>query len=276
MPDIYDTIHELRSRGEPAALATIVRVKGSSPGKESMKMLVRADGSFTGSVGGGCMEAEVWAAAKEVLATERPKLLEFTLTEEHMGEGGLLCGGKVEVFVEPLTVPVLVLCGGGHVSKAVAEVATLAGFKVTVVDDRESFANAERFPMADRCVAGPWEEALGSLKLGPNSYVVIVTRGHRMDGTCLSWALGTPARYVGMIGSQRKIRAIYDDCRTAGATEEALRRVYAPIGLDIGALTSEEIAVAIVAELIGVRRGAIPGDARPTSDRARSAIFEKE
>jgi xanthine dehydrogenase accessory factor len=179
----------------------------------------------------------------------------------------------VEVFVEPLTVPVLVLCGGGHVSKAVAAIADLAGFRVVVVDDRESFANEERFPMAARCVAGPWEEALASLDPGENTYVVIVTRGHKMDGACLAWALGTPAGYVGMIGSKRKIRAIYDDLRAEGIAEEALRRVRAPVGLHLGALTSEEIAVAIVAEMIGVRRGALPGDAPALSDLARDKIL---
>lgn len=254
MADLFDLIADLRRRGEPAALATIVKVKGSSPGKESMKMLVRADGTFTGSVGGGCMEAEVYAAAREVMATERPVLLDFTLTEEHMGEGGLLCGGRVEVFVEPVTVPVLVLCGGGHVSLAVAKIADMAGFRVVVVDDRESFSNAERFPMAAECVVGEWAEALESIDAGENTYVVIVTRGHRMDGACLGWALGTDARYVGMIGSSRKIRAIYDDLREQGIDEAELERVNAPIGIDIGALTSEEIAVAIVAEMIAVRR----------------------
>ncbi len=274
--DLFEHIAGIRARGEAAALATIVRVKGSSPGKEAMKMLVKADGSFIGSVGGGCMEAEVWAVAKEVMREEKPQLLEFTLTEDYMGEGGLLCGGHVEVFVEPLTVPVLVLCGGGHISKAVASIADLAGFRVTVVDDRETFANSERFPMAATCIAGPWEDALGSIETGPNTYVVIVTRGHAMDGTCLKWALGTKARYIGMIGSRRKIRAIYEDCRASDFDDEALEKVHAPVGLDIGAITSEEIAVSIVAEMVGIRRGALPGDARPTSDLARGAIFQDE
>jgi xanthine dehydrogenase accessory factor len=256
MPDIYTEIAQLRERGESAALATIIRVRGSSPGKESMKMLVRADGTFTGSVGGGCMEADVWAAAKQVLVTEKPRILEFTLTEENTGEAGLLCGGKVEVFVEPLTVPVLYLCGGGHVSLAVAKVADLAGFRVVVLDDREAFANPERFPMAADTRAGPFEKILSDLEPGPNAYVVIVTRGHRMDGTCLEWAVRTSSRYIGMIGSKRKIRAIYDRCREAGITEDQLGCVHAPIGLSIGALTSEEIAVAIVAQLIEVRRSA--------------------
>ncbi len=154
-----------------------------------------------------------------------------------------------------------------------AAIADLAGFRVTVVDDRETFANAERFPMAAACVAGPWEDALKSIETGSNTYVVIVTRGHAMDGTCLKWALGTKARYIGMIGSRRKIRAIYDDCRASGLTDEALKKVHAPVGLNLGATTSEEIAVAIVAEMVGIRRGALPGDARPTSDLARGAIF---
>jgi len=251
MSDLFDLIADLRRRGEPAALATVIRVRGSSPGKEAMKMLVRNDGSIAGSVGGGCLEADVREAAREVLVTERPRLLEFSLTEET----GLLCGGKVEVFVEPLTVPVLVLCGAGHVSKAVASVADLAGFRTIVVDDRADFACAEHFPTAAECRAGPWEEVLAGIETGENSYVVIVTRGHKMDGACLEWALGTPSRYVGMIGSKRKIRAIYDDLKENGVGDDALERVHAPIGLDIGAQTAEEIAVAIVGELIAVRRG---------------------
>jgi len=268
MVDLFELIADLRRRGEPAALATIVRVKGSSPGKESMKMLVRNDGSIAGSVGGGCMEADVLEAAREVLVTEKPKLLAFVLTEEHRGEGGLLCGGKVEVFVEPLTVPVLVLCGAGHVSLSVATIAEMAGFRVAVVDDRPDFADPDRFPMAAEVHAGPWAEVLGEVESGENAYVVIVTRGHRMDGTCLEWAVGTKARYIGMIGSKRKIRAIYDDLREKGVAGEALRRVRAPIGLDIGALTSEEIAVAIVAEMIAVRRGTEEAGG-PLVDRAQ-------
>lgn len=271
MPDLFDLIADLRHRGEPAALATIVSVKGSSPGKQSMKMLVTVDGRVTGSVGGGCMEADVYEAAQEVLATDKPKLLEFTLTEEHGGDGGLLCGGKVEVFVEPLTVPILVLCGAGHVSKAVATIAEMSGFRVVVVDDREDFAHPDRFPMAAEVRAGPWEEVLGGIEAGENTYVVIVTRGHRMDGTCLGWAVETPARYIGMIGSKRKIRAIYDDLRAGGVTDDALRRVRAPIGLDIGAMTSEEIAVAIVAEMIAVRRGT--GAGGPLADGSRPDLL---
>lgn len=272
--DLFERIHVLRSRGEPAALATIVRVRGSSPGKESMKMLVLEDGTFLGSVGGGCMEAEVWSAAKEVLVDEKPRLLEFTLTEGEMGDSGLLCGGRVEVFVESLTMPLLVLCGGGHVSKAVAAVAGHVGFRVVVLDDREAFANPERFPTAARTLAGPFEETLPQIDPGSNAYIVIVTRGHRMDGTCLGQALRTPARYIGMIGSKRKIRHIYDDLRREGFTDDDFRRVRAPIGLDIGALTSEEIAVAVVAEMIAIRRGAT-GPARngPASNAAREEIL---
>ena len=149
--------------------------------------------------------------------------------------------------------------------------AELAGFRVVVVDDRDDFADPARFPMAAEVRAGPWDEILGSLETGDNTYVVIVTRGHRMDGTCLSCALSTPARYIGMIGSKRKIRAIYADLRANGSDERALARVRAPIGLDIGAQTSEEIAVAIVAEMIAVRRRT--GDGGSLADRARPDVL---
>ena len=149
--------------------------------------------------------------------------------------------------------PIIAHC---HALEALQQMgpATVTHLRDLVLDDREAFSNPERFPMAAETHAGPFEEILTDLEPGPNAYVVIVTRGHRMDGACLAWAARTSSRYIGMIGSKRKIRAIYDLCREAGITEEQLARVHAPIGLSIGALTSEEIAIAIVAQLIAIRR----------------------
>jgi xanthine dehydrogenase accessory factor len=149
MADIFEELIRIRAGGGRAALATIVGVKGSSPGKNSMKMLVREDGTFVGTVGGGCMEAEVWEAAKKVMETEEPSLLSFTLTEDDMPDSGLICGGTVSVFVESVGAPTAYLFGAGHLSRAICQVARLAGFRVAVIDDRPQFANRERFPLAN-------------------------------------------------------------------------------------------------------------------------------
>ena len=219
-------------------------------------MLVREDGSIAGTVGGGCVEAEVWAAAKEVLRVEMPRKMVFNLNNEAAYDSGLICGGTLEIFVEPiLPQPMLYLFGGGHVSTAVARVANLAGFAIGVVDDRESFANAERFPMAAEIYAS-YEEAFENIHPGASTYLVIVTRGHKDDMRVLEWAVGTPARYIGMIGSKRKVIAVYKALEKSGVAMEKFERVNAPVGLEIGALTPEEIAVSITAELIAMRRNA--------------------
>jgi xanthine dehydrogenase accessory factor len=259
--DVFEEIAEMRARGERGVLCTVVSTTGSTPGKETMRLLVRESGSFTGSVGGGCVEAEVVAAAREVLETEAPRRLEFRLTEEATGASGLLCGGVLEVFVEPITAPHVVLFGAGHVSRDLCRIASDAGFRVTVVDDRASFASRERFPDARRLVVGEtFEAAFGELRVPPGAACVVVTRGHSMDLACLDFALRSEAGYVGMIGSKVKVRAILARLRDAGRLAGVdLSRLHAPIGLDIGASTHGEIAVAIVAELIAHRRRALAG-----------------
>jgi len=254
--DIFEEIVRLRRAGQRAALATIVHTDGSIPSYESSRMLVREDGSIAGTIGGGCVEAEVWAAAKEVMRAESPRKMTFNLNHEADYDNGLICGGTLEIFVEPiLPQPELVIFGGGHVSMALGHAAHAAGFAISIVDDRELFANAERFPMAHRILT-TYEDAFANLKPGASTYVVIITRGHRDDLRVLEWAVETDARYVGMIGSRRKVLSIYRALEEkAGIPPERFERVYAPIGLAIGALTPEEIAVSIAAELIAVRRG---------------------
>jgi len=254
--DIFEEIVRLRRAGQRAALATIVHTDGSIPSYESSRMLVREDGSIAGTIGGGCVEADVWAAAKEVMRAESPRKMTFNLNHEADYDNGLICGGTLEIFVEPiLPQPELVIFGGGHVSIALGQAAHAAGFAISVVDDREAFANAERFPMAHRILT-TYEDAFASLKPGASTYVVIITRGHRDDLRVLEWAVETDARYVGMIGSRRKVLSVYRALEEkAGIPPERFERVYAPIGLAIGALTPEEIAVSIAAELIAVRRG---------------------
>ncbi|MBK7930900.1 MAG: XdhC family protein [Bryobacterales bacterium] len=253
--DIYGEIVRLRRSGEKCALATIVEVNGSIPSYESAKMLVRADGSIVGTVGGGCVEAEVWNAAREVMESEQPKHLNFNLGQDAAYDNGLICGGQLNIFVEPiLPQPRAYIFGAGHVSKCLSKVATMAGFATVVIDDRESFANRERFPEADEVMAGDYEGIFPKLEMNSSSYVVIVTRGHRDDMRVLRWAIEQPARYVAMIGSRRKVLGVKKEIVKEGVAEELFERLHAPMGLEIGAISPEEIAVSVVAEMIGVRR----------------------
>jgi len=254
--DLFEEIVRMRRAGQRAVLATIVHTNGSIPSYESSRMLVREDGSIAGTIGGGCVEAEVWAAAKDVMQKESPRKMVFNLNNEASYDNGLICGGTLEVFVEPiLPQPMLYLFGGGHVSMAVAKAASSAGFGVAVVDDRESFANKERFPMAQE-IYTTYEDAFEKIHPNASSYLVIVTRGHKEDMRVLGWAVRTEARYLGMIGSKRKVLSVYRALENDGYKLEEFERVYAPMGLEIGALSPEEIAVSIAAELVAVRRNA--------------------
>jgi len=255
--DVYEEIVRLRREGRKGALATIVNVRGSIPSFETAKMLVRDDGSIVGTIGGGCVEAEVWQAAKEVMVSEKPRSLRFDLNNDPKYDTGLVCGGTLEVFVEPVApTPHLYIFGAGHVAHSLYKVACIAGFDVTVIDDRESYASRERFPEARDVYADDFDHTIAQLAPGENSYMVIVTRGHRDDMKILRWAVEQPTRYLGMIGSKRKVIAIYKELEKQGTERERLLQVAAPVGLAIGAVTPQEIAVAIVAEMIAVRRQA--------------------
>ena len=253
--DIYDELVRLRGLGQKCALATIVEVNGSIPSFESAKMLVREDGSIVGTIGGGCVEAEVWNAAREVMESERPRSLRFSLGQDAAYDNGLICGGQLNVFVEPvIPQPRAFIFGAGHVSKSISKIATIAGFSTVIVDNREQFANAERFPEADAIHAAEYEEVFPTLNVGSSSYMVIVTRGHRDDMRVLRWAVTTEARYIAMIGSRRKTISVIKELEKEGLPRTAFERIYAPMGLEIGAITPEEIAVAVVAEMVAVRR----------------------
>jgi xanthine dehydrogenase accessory factor len=253
--DLYDEIVRLRRLGQKCAVATIVQVRGSIPSHESAKILVREDGSMIGTIGGGCVEAEVWNAAREVIETERPRHLSFNLGQDAAYDNGLICGGQLDVFVEPvLPQPVAIIFGAGHISKSLSKVATIAGFSVTVVDDREMFANRERFPEADQVIAADYDAVFPQLTINDNTYLVIVTRGHRDDMRVLEKAIATNARYVSMIGSKRKVISVIRELEKQGLPAESFQRIFAPMGLDIGAISPEEIAVSVVAEMIAIRR----------------------
>ena len=254
--DIYDEIVSLRKSGRKGALATITNVRGSIPSFRTAKMLVRDDGSTVGTVGGGCVEAEVWQAARVVIEQERPRMLTFDLNENPAHDTGLVCGGSLEIFVEPvLPNASLYLFGAGHVSQAIAKVASLAGFEIHVVDDRETYANRERFPDATSLIAEDYDSVFQRLELPESAYIVISTRGHRDDMRILRWAVRQPSRYLGMIGSRRKVITTCRELMKEGFEASEFANLKAPMGLDLGAVTPEEIAVSVVAEMIAVKRG---------------------
>ena len=257
MDDIFEEIVKIRSEGGRAALATITTIKGSTPRTEGSKMLVRSDGSILGSIGGGSLEAKVCREAEEVIADGKSRVLQFDLTGKEVAEEGMICGGNMEVFVEPImTKPVLYIFGGGHISFFIAKIGKMLGVKLVVIDDREEFASPDRFPEADETIARDLEDVFPGLRITPSSYIVIVTRGHILDEKVLEWAVKTDAGYVGMIGSRKKNSTIFTHLESRGISKELLETVHAPIGLDIHAETPEEIAVSIMAEIIMVRREA--------------------
>src|SRR5437899_7081781 len=180
--DVYDELVRLRKLGQKCAIATIVQVRGSIPSFESAKLLVREDGSMIGTIGGGCVEAEVWNAAREVMESEKPKHMSFNLGQDAAYDNGLICGGQLDVFVEPvIPSPSAIIFGAGHISKSLCKVASLAGFATTIVDNRETFANRERFPDADEIFAEEYEEVFPKLIVHDSTYLIIFTRGHRVD-----------------------------------------------------------------------------------------------
>jgi xanthine dehydrogenase accessory factor len=255
MEDIYEEIVRIKQEGDVAALATIVWVKGSTPRSQGSKMLIKSDGSILGSIGGGCMEAEVWQEAMKVMEEGNSKALHFDLTGREETEEGLICGGTMEVLIEPiLAQPTLYLFGAGHIAFAVSRIGKMVGFRVVVIEERPAFANAERFPDADEIYAEEFESAFPKLKINKASYIVIACRGHLLDQQVLEWAVKTPARYIGMIGSKKKVKSVFSNLRAKGIPQELLDPVHAPIGLDIASETPEEIAVSIVGEVIKVRR----------------------
>ena len=260
--DIYSEICNLKRQGRRSALATIVNVRGSAPSVTAAKMLVRDDGTILGTVGGGCMENDVRKGAMEVMMDEKPRTFNFNLDQLPDDDTGLVCGGALQVFVEPvIPAPLLYIFGAGHVGANIYKVALIAGFEVVVVDDRDAFANRERFPDALDIRAGDMDLVMSQLDPADSSYIAIVTRGHRHDLRVLRWAVDTKARYIGMIGSGRKVLTVFEQLEKEGIPHESFDRVFAPIGLRLGAVTPEEIAISVVAELIAIRRhceGALP------------------
>jgi xanthine dehydrogenase accessory factor len=251
--EIYQEIVRLSAEGREAAVATVIAASGSTPRGEGAKMLVSADGSIMGTIGGGSVEKQVIEEALAVIRTGKPKKVAYHLQAAE--ELGMICGGDMEVFVEPIPVTShLYIFGGGHIAVPLAKIAQITGFKISIIDERPEFANPERFPDATQTVTSDIAAAFDQLTVDRSSYIVIITHGHKGDEAALTGALKTPARYIGMIGSKEKNRAIFSHLLAKGYTRADLDRVHAPIGLRIKAQTPEEIAVSILAELIQERR----------------------
>lgn len=252
--DIYQEIVKVRAEGEEAALVTVISASGSTPQREGAKMLVRADGSILSSIGGGNLEAEIIKEAVDVIKNGKPKRLGYNLTEK--GGIGMLCGGNLDVFIEPISpVPTLFVFGGGHIALALARMANLVGFKIVVIDAPE-LTKPQRFPEAEQTLAIDFAKAFSNskLKIDKTSYIIIATRDHKRDEVILERALKTRAKYIGIIGSKTKNKAIFTNLLAKGISQELLDKVYGPIGLKINAQTPGEIAISILAEMIQVRR----------------------
>jgi xanthine dehydrogenase accessory factor len=255
--EVFRAIKEALDSGVEAALVTIVSTRGSTPQRVGAKMLVYGDGNSVGTIGGGCYESDAALKARQALRTRRPELVRYDLSDDAAEESGLICGGQMEVFIEPVeAAPHLYLVGAGHISVFLGRFAADLGFHVHVIDDRQRFANRERFPAADEILVEPIPVALERLRFQPNSFLVVVTRGHRYDLEALKAVAGRPFRYVGMIGSRTKVKRVLDALHSAGCAIDWTKDIRAPIGLDIGAVTPAEIAVSILAEMVAVRNGA--------------------
>jgi xanthine dehydrogenase accessory factor len=349
MGNLYAEIVKALEKKERVALATLINRVGSAPRAVGAKYLVKQDGTSFGTIGGGCVEAEVWQGAQEVIQKGHAGVVHFDLTSEQLAAGGLICGGTVDIFLEPLgeavldiyrevarikqkggsavlatlvsmdhapvngegtkilmkrsgekigylsfggdleekllkesevvlrenqprivavdlekkkleilmepvvSEPTVYIFGAGHVSQQLSPIVKKVHFKVVIIDDREVFANRDRFPEADEVIVSEFEKCFDRLVMDESSYIVIVTRGHLYDGFVLDQAIKTRARYIGMIGSRSKIQILYKGLMKKGVPQASLDRVCAPIGLDINSETPEEIAVSIAAELIKVR-----------------------
>jgi xanthine dehydrogenase accessory factor len=282
--------------GRRVALAAIVATRGATPQPAGAMICVDEAARVVGTLGGGCVEAEVRHRAHALLKEARGEVYTFSLDHDSGFEDGMICGGQMDIAVQVLrpheelaplraavtrlrdgcdatlairsvlrerpvefhlrldAPPQLVIAGGGHIGRIVARLAALLGFDICAIDDRFEFANAARFPPPMRPVVGDIAATLRDWPIDARTYIVIVTRGHTHDEAALEAVLNSPARYIGMIGSRRKIDLISDELRQRGATNQQLARVRAPIGLDINAVTTEEIAVSIVAQLTQIRR----------------------
>ncbi|TYP51593.1 XdhC family protein [Thermosediminibacter litoriperuensis] len=255
--NIFEEVLKAQKERKNFALVTVIKAEGSAPRHGSARMLVFPGGEIKGTIGGGILEATVIRESLDSLKTGRSKVVKYRLDKD---KGGLpmVCGGEVELFIEVFrSKPQLVIAGAGHVGYWVSKIASTLDFEITVVDDREEWANRERFPEADRImVVESFAEGIEKCNIDENSFVVIATRGHAHDRETLKAALSRNSRYIGMIGSRKKVIECFEQLKKEGVSQDLLDGVYAPVGLDLGAETPEEIAVSIMAEILMVKNSA--------------------
>ena len=255
MDNIYSTILEAQASGQSAALCTVIKSSGSVPRHSTSKMLVFADGKFVGTIGGGEMENRTIEAARHVARSGQAQILEYNLVDPQRGDPGV-CGGTVEIFIEPINPPPqVVIIGAGHVGRATTHLAKWLGFRVIVNDDRAELAAQEWIPEADAYLSGALDEHLTEINLNPQTYVLLLTRGVQFDVALLPKLLEADVAYIGVIGSKRRWTQAVKELRAKGVADEKLARVHAPIGLELNAETPEEIAVSIMAEIVMLRNG---------------------
>lgn len=255
MLDIYRELVDMMSRGEGGVMATVIASKGSAPRKEGTKMLIKNDGTFIGTVGGGGVEKMVLEKAPEVMKSGQPVMVHFDMSDSGR-DAEMICGGQLDIFLDPFGAQeTLYLFGAGHISQSTSAMAKKLGFRIVVIDPRPDYNNQERFPDADLRITKDFKEAFHGLKITPNDYIVIYTTGHLFDEVCLTFAVTTEAKYIGMIGSKKKSLEVKKRVIENGGPKEKVNKVHSPIGIAIGAETPDEIAVSILAEIIKVKRG---------------------
>lgn len=257
MLEIYQELVNVTSTGEQAVLATVISSRGSAPRRAGAKMLIKKDGTFIGTVGGGGVEQRIKEKAVEVMNSGEPQIVHLDLSGK--GEkAAMICGGQMDVFIEPILFPeTLYLFGAGHISRSTAAMGKMLGFRVVVIDPRPEYNNSDRFPDADSLIVEEYDIAFPKLSMDDGSYIVIYTTGHVIDEQCLHFAVDTEAKYIGMIGSKKKVKEVKERLLQKGVTPQQLEGVHSPIGLEIGAETPDEIALSILAEIISVRRSAL-------------------
>ena len=253
MLEIYQELTNIMQKGGRAVLATVITSQGSAPRNAGAKMLIKEDGSFIGTVGGGKLELQVVQKAPAVLKTGQSEIMHFDLSGKE--PGGMICGGQVDVFLELIkSKETLFLCGAGHISFATAAIGKMLGFRIVVIDPRPEFNNKERFPDADSLVVEGFESGLAKANVTEDDYIIIYTPQHTYDEVCLQVACGKEAKYIGMVGSKKKVKEVKEHLLAKGISRKKLDSVHSPIGLEIEAETPEEIAISILAEVVQVRR----------------------
>jgi xanthine dehydrogenase accessory factor len=252
--DVFERLVEARRRGRSVALATVVATQKSSPRKAGARMLVYADGSIAGTVGGGVLEALVVGEAKKAISKGEPAKVAYSLDPQNPDNIAMCCGGEIEVFIDVVLAQApLIVFGGGHVGEKIARLAEVVGIPYIVADDRKAYASRERFPAAASLFAGPYEKAFGELPIDKETYMVICTHGHAHDLLCLRKALGTTAAYIGVIASKNKARLFREQLEKEGVRVDG--RVYSPLGLDLGDSSPGQIALSVMAEIVKLKSG---------------------